>query len=72
MTEEVTNEQPETQEEGGAASLNLNDLALMKQLLEVVSARNAFKIQEYSVVGALHSKLTAFLTASQKQQQPEE
>jgi hypothetical protein len=51
-------EETNTQE---SASLSLTDLKLCLQLIDICSQRGAFKPAEYMAVGALHSKLTAFL-----------
>lgn len=53
--------------------LTLNDLALMRNLIDTVSQRGAFKAEELSVVGDLFNKLNAFIKASQQtQEQPAE
>ena len=49
--------------------LNLNDLLAMRNLIDVVTQRGAFKANELSSVGILYDKLNAFLEASQKAQQ---
>jgi hypothetical protein len=61
MTEEVKN--PE---------LNLNDLAALKNMMEIVTARGAFKANELSAAGALFDKLNAFLQAASAQQPEQE
>jgi hypothetical protein len=68
MSEQVTQEQsaPETQQP--APELNINDLAAMRSLIEVVSQRGAFKAAELSGVGMLFDKLNTFLDAVAKQQ----
>lgn len=70
MSEQVTQEQPapETQQQP-APELNINDLAAMRSLIEVVSQRGAFKAAELSGVGMLFDKLNTFLDAVSKQQQ---
>ena len=43
------------------ASLSLQDLASLKQIVEVVARRGAFKAEEMSVVGNTYNNLVAFL-----------
>ena len=50
-----------------APDLNLNDLLAMRNLIDVVTTRGAFKANELSSVGVLFDKLNAFLEAAQKQ-----
>jgi len=47
--------------EGNPASLSINDLANMKQIIDVAAARGAFKTNEFQVVGTTCDRLTAFL-----------
>ena len=66
MTEqanEVTQEQAQT--EAPKPELNLNDLASMRNLIDVVTQRGAFKANELSSVGVLYDKINAFLEAAQ-------
>jgi len=46
-----------------AAGLGVNDLASIKHIIDVASARGAFKTEEFAVVGAVYSRLNAFLNA---------
>ncbi len=48
-----------------APELNLNDLAAMRSLIEVVTQRGAFKATELSAAGQLFDKLNAFLGAAE-------
>jgi|LakMenEpi03Aug12_release.lakeMendotaPanAssembly.Ray.scaffolds.fasta_scaffold506502_3 hypothetical protein len=61
-----TTVQPETAP-APAPDLNLNDLLAMRNLIDVVTTRGAFKANELSSVGVLFDKLNAFLEAAQKQ-----
>lgn len=71
MTEQV--EQPTTEESGApAVDLNINDLAAVRSLIEVVTQRGAFKASELSSVGILFDKLNAFLNAAQAQSQAQQ
>ena len=51
--------------------LNLNDLLAVRNLIEVVTQRGAFRANELSAVGALFDKLNAFLEESKKPQEEE-
>ena len=62
--EQVTSEQVEVPK---APDLNLNDLAAMRSLIEVVTQRGAFKATELSAAGQLFDKLNAFLNAAEAQ-----
>jgi hypothetical protein len=52
--------------------LSLNDLASIRNLIEVVTQRGAFKANELSSVGVLFDKLNVFLEASLAKQQEEQ
>jgi hypothetical protein len=77
---ETTETKQEAQQEAPATTapapdLNLNDLAAIRNLIEVVTQRGVFKANELSSAGTLYDKLTAFLNAAQAQsqaQQPQE
>lgn len=56
-----------TQEQGGA-ELTVQDLASLKQIIDVASQRGAFKPNEMTVVGTTYGKLESFLSEIQKQQ----
>ena len=65
MSEDKTMEaQPEA-----AAELTVQDLASIKQIIDVASQRGAFKPNEMMTVGSIYTKLESFLNAVQKQQQ---
>jgi len=65
MSTEDTTTTP--QEEVKAPELNLTDLVAMRNLIEVVTQRGAFKATELSAAGQLFDKLNAFLTAAEAQ-----
>ena len=75
MTEQVT-EQPTAeaaqQPAKAAPDLNLNDLTAMRNLIDVVTQRGAFKANELSSVGVLFDKLNAFLEAANQAQQAQQ
>lgn len=53
-------------------ALTLNDLANLKQIIDVVARRGAFRADEMTVVGNTYNRLTAFLQSVVPQQQPAE
>ena len=55
--------------EHNQASLTINDLTALKQLIEVASARGAYKPNEMISVGQVYTKLELFLTQVQAQAQ---
>jgi len=62
---------PEQQEAAAGPDLNVSDLAALKSIIEVATQRGAFKAAELETVGKSFNKLTAFLEAVTKQQNPE-
>lgn len=52
--------------------LNLADLGAMRNLIEVVTQRGAFKANELSAAGVLFDKLDAFLKAAESQAQAQQ
>lgn len=60
----------EEQTTAKAPELTINDLMALRNLIEVVTARSAFKANELSSVGILFDRLTAFLEASTKKDAP--
>lgn len=70
MTEQT--QTPTEQEQ--SASLNLQDLILVAQIIQLGSQRGAFRAEELSNVGDLYTKLVAFLqaTGAVSPAQPEE
>jgi hypothetical protein len=75
MTTEVNNETMEQAQPvmpataPAEANLTITDLAALRNLIDIVTTRGAFKANELSSVGALFDKLTVFLEAAQKQQE---
>lgn len=49
--------------------LTINDIAAAVQIIDIVSARGAFRGEELSQVGALRDRYAAFVTAAQAQEQ---
>ena len=69
MSEEQKKSPAETEATGAAsAELTVQDLAAIKQIIDVASQRGAFKPNEMVVVGSTYSKLEAFLAVVQAQQ----
>lgn len=64
--EQVANQQEATAQ-ADSAELNINDLNAMKTIIDIASARGAFKPNEMTAVGQTYTKLTAFLDAVAKQ-----
>jgi len=61
---DTTQEQEQAPE---AVALGLGDLALMANVIQVASDRGAIKAGEMQAVGALYSKLVAFVNANAPQ-----
>jgi translation initiation factor IF-2 len=72
MSEEQTQQTEQTAEaQSNGVDLTVQDLAALKQIIDVASQRGAFKPNEMTVVGTTYSKLEAFLNAVQAQQSAE-
>jgi hypothetical protein len=76
MSEEnnVAETTAQTAPEQTGADLTVQDLAAIKQIIDVASQRGAFKPNEMMTVGSTYNKLETFLNviaAQQKEQQPE-
>ena len=65
MTEE-TNTQEVPQQD--PAQLTLTDLAAMKSIIDIASARGTFKPNEMMIVGQTYNKLTTFLEGVKQNQ----
>jgi len=57
----------EAPKEEGVQELNIQDLAAMRTLIDVSSARGAYRPSEMVTVGTLYNKLDGFLNEVQKQ-----
>lgn len=75
MTEEVKAQEAQVEETAQAApqqpqgpDLNVNDLAALKNIIEVATQRGAFKATELEAVGKVFNKLNAFLEAVSKKE----
>ena len=68
MTDKVEQQEEQTTTAAPeAADLNIQDLSAMKSIIDVASARGAFKPAEMQMVGQTYNKLSAFLDAVAKQ-----
>ena len=67
MTEEKTTEKtPDTDPDTGQAGvpqLTINDMIVLKNMVEITQARGAFKADEMTTVGNVYNKLSVFLEA---------
>lgn len=71
MTEEVTpqteTQTTETPTAENTNDLTINDLAALKNIIDVASSRGAFKPNEMVAVGQAYNKLSGFLDQIAKQ-----
>jgi hypothetical protein len=67
QAEELQNATQEAAAQGESKELNIQDLAAMRTLIDVASARGAFRPGEMVTVGTLYDKLNGFLNEVQKQ-----
>jgi hypothetical protein len=68
MTDQVEEKQAAAQPEAAQSNeLTINDLNAMKTIIDIASARGAFKPAEMMAVGQTYAKLTAFLDQVAKQ-----
>jgi len=65
MTEETTTQEVPQQD---PAQLTLTDLAAMKSIIDIASARGTFKPNEMMIVGQTYNKLTTFLEGVKQNQ----
>jgi len=65
MTEETTTQEVPQQD---PAQLTLTDLAAMKSIIDIASARGTFKPNEMVIVGQTYNKLTTFLEGVKQNQ----
>jgi hypothetical protein len=65
MTEETNNQEIQQQD---PAQLTLTDLAAMKSIIDIASARGTFKPNEMMIVGQTYNKLTTFLEGVKQNQ----
>jgi|TARA_Y100000389_G_scaffold181743_1_gene197686 hypothetical protein len=56
------------QEQGQGQDLSIQDLTIMKGIIDVASERGSFKPGEMAAVGTVYNKLEAFLKNIEEQQ----
>ena len=66
VTEKPT--QKETPQEQSGAGLSLNDLGVLRNIIDIASQRGAFKPNEMVTVGQVYEKLDSFLSQVSQQQ----
>lgn len=66
--------QTQTQTEGGLEnSITLNDLVLLRNIVNVASKRGAFSAEEFVDIGTVYNKIDTFLKMNlKKMDEPEE
>jgi hypothetical protein len=64
-TEQVTDEAPQV-------GLSIADLRVFKEVIDVASARGAFKAGEFSTIGDVYGRLSTFLAAIDQANAPAE
>jgi len=64
--EVVETEAGEAPAEQGTPGLTINDLASLKNIIDVASSRGAFKTAEFNAVGDTYGRLTNFLASLRK------
>lgn len=65
--QEVSVDVAAPEEQAPQATLSLNDLGVLANIINLATTRGAFKANELSSVGAAYDKLNFFLTAAQAQ-----
>ena len=65
-------EAPAQAQGGTAIDLTVQDLSMIKNIIDVASTRGAFKANEMEQVGTTYNKLEAFLGAVEQQSQQKE
>jgi hypothetical protein len=65
--------QTQTQTQGGLEnSITLNDLVLLRNIVNVASKRGAFSAEEFSDIGAVYNKVDTFLKMNLKKMEETE
>lgn len=65
--QDTQQEQAQAPAQDQANDLTINDLAAMKNIIDISSQRGAFKPNEMVAVGTIYNKLSNFLEQVQKQ-----
>jgi len=61
MTEENTQTTEQPTPPPGDSNITINDMIVLKNMVEICSARGAFKADEMSTVGGVYNKLADFI-----------
>lgn len=65
--------QTQTQSQGGLeTSITLNDLVMLRNIVNVASKRGAFSAEEFSDIGAVYNKIDSFLKLNLKKMEETE
>jgi len=64
MQEQTTQQEQVAQPDEATVQLQLSDLMLCAQALQLASTRGAFRTEEFTQVGGVFDRITAFLKAS--------
>lgn len=81
MTEKTENQTTQTEaqvQEQQPVDLTINDLAALRQIVDIAAQRGTFKANEMTAVGTVYNKLNTFLeqvtkqAEAQKEQTPQE
>ena len=64
MQEQETQQEQVAQPDEAAVQLQLSDLMLCAQALQLASTRGAFRAEEFTQIGGVFDRITAFLKAS--------
>ena len=63
----------QTQTQGGLeTSITLNDLVMLRNIVNVASKRGAFSAEEFSDIGAVYNKIDSFLKVNLKKMEETE
>ena len=63
----------QTQTQGGLeTSITLNDLVMLRNIVNVASKRGAFSAEEFSDIGAVYNKIDSFLKMNLKKMEETE
>ena len=63
----------QTQTQGGLeTSITLNDLVMLRNIVNVASKRGAFSAEEFSDIGAVYNKIDSFLKLNLKKMEETE
>ncbi len=74
MTEKTETQEVAKAPESSAqqsVDLNVQDLNMLRSIIDLASSRGAFKAAEMAAVGAVYNKLNGFLEGVAKQGQPQ-